>query len=82
MEIKKQPAAVTITFRPSDYWLRKTESYSDFTKSDADFLGEYCLTHRIDMSYKGKDDQEGAVALFLDESDANTFREAGFSELL
>lgn len=52
MEIHKQPAGVTITFSPEDYWLRENDDNPDFN-------GKYCLSTRIDMSYAGKPDQEG-----------------------
>lgn len=74
MEIKRLPTDVSITFSPKSYWLRKNSKNSDW-------LGEYALTHRIDMSYKGKDDQEGSVVLYLDARQADAFKEAGFDEL-
>lgn len=58
MILEKQPTNVTITFSPKDYWLREN-------KNEPEYLGEYCLTQRIDMSYKGKDDQEGGVVMYL-----------------
>ncbi len=73
MEIRKQPTSVTITFSPANYWLRK---------SDDEFNGEYMLTYRIDMSYKGKEDQEGGTCLYLTAAQAETFREAGFDEII
>ena len=73
MNLEKQPTAVTITFSPQDYWLKK---------SNDDWCGDYMLSHRIDMSYKGKYDQEGSPCLYLSEAQAKVFREAGFSELL
>lgn len=82
MELQKQPTTVSITFSPKDYWLRLTAGYPAMTKDDADFYGEYCLTHRIDMSYAGKADQEGGIALFVSDKQAQIFREAGFAELI
>jgi hypothetical protein len=73
MKLEKQPTVVKVTFNPSNYWLRKC---------DDEFLGDYMLTHRIDMSYKGKNDQEGSVCLYLSEKEAQVFRDAGFSEIL
>lgn len=73
MKISKLPTPVSITFAPKDYWLKK---------SDVEWNGEYMLCHRIDMSYKGKDDQEGMPVLYLSEKEAELFREAGFSEIL
>lgn len=73
MKIHKNPTSVTVEFHPDNYWLRT---------SDDEFKGEYMLSYRIDMSYKGKDDQEGSPALYLDKSDAQLFRDAGFSELM
>lgn len=75
MKIHKQPAGVTITFSPEDYWLRENDD-------DPDFNGKYCLSTRIDMSYAGKPDQEGAKVIFLDEAQAQIFREAGFGEII
>lgn len=82
MEIQRNPSKVTIIFSPDRYWLRKTEDYCGLTKEDAEWNGEYCLTHRIDMSYKGKDDQEGSIIMYLDEAQAQHFRDAGFSEII
>ena len=73
MEIRTQPTSVSITFAPKDYWLKK---------SDVDWNGTHMLVNRIDMSYAGKDDQEGMPVLYLSEKEAETFRKAGFSELL
>jgi hypothetical protein len=74
MEIKTQPYSVTVTFSPDKYWLKA---------SDQDWAGTHMLVHRIDMSYKGKDDQEGAPVLYLmNEAAADVFRQAGFSEIL
>ena len=71
MNIQPKPADVTITFRPQDYFLKK---------SDHEWQGEYMLVSRIDMSDKGKDDQEGSPVLYLFKEDAEVFRKAGFSE--
>lgn len=75
MKINRQPSDITISFSPKDYWLRKNEH-------EPDWLGEYCLTVRIDMSYKGKEDQEGCTVMYLDEKQAQQFRDSGFSEIL
>lgn len=74
MQIQKQPTKITITFDPAEYWLRRNAK-------NPDWQGEYCLTHRIDMSYKGKDDQEGSVVMYLSDEQAKEFRQAGFSEI-
>lgn len=74
MEIQKQPTDIVVTFSPKHYWLRQN-------KCDPEWHGEYCLTHRIDMSYAGKEDQEGPLAIFLREEQAQTFKEAGFDEI-
>jgi hypothetical protein len=73
MKMFKQPTEVTVTFAPKDYWLKKC---------DDEFLGDFMLVHRIDMSYKGKDDQEGSPVLYMAEKQAEMFRDAGFGELL
>lgn len=75
MKIQKQPTSITITFSPKDYWLRKNTI-------DPDWLGEYVLVHRIDMSHKGKSDQEGSIVMFLSEDEVRKFKEAGFVEIL
>ena len=80
MQISKQPTKVTITLDPRSYWLRKT-AYFKFDSFDPNLHGEYCLTHRIDMSYKGKADQEGSLFMFLNEEEAQVFIDAGFEEL-
>ena len=75
MNIRKQPTNITITFSPKDYWIRKNNN-------NPDFLGDYCLTARIDMSYAGKVDQEGGVVMYLlHEREVKEFREAGFDEI-
>jgi len=74
MFIKKKPTSIEITFSPKDYWLRR----NTFTPNS---MGAFCLTNRIDMSYKGKPDQEGVVVLYLDDEEAQIFREAGFGEI-
>lgn len=56
---------IVIELDPSHMWLKK---------SDDDWKGEYMLCHRIDMSYKGKDDQEGAPIVYLSSSDAEKVR--------
>lgn len=40
------------------------------------------LCHRIDMSYKGKEDQVGEPVLYLSDDEAEVFKDAGFSEIL
>lgn len=74
MEIIKKSISVVATFLPEEYWLRKNTF-------NPDFMGEWCLTRRIDMSYKGKLDQEGTVVMFLDNDEAQIFREAGFNQI-
>lgn len=74
MKIKELSGAVRAEFSPKDYWLRKNNNHPEW-------LGEYCLTYRIDMSYKGKDDQEGGVRMYLSEDEAEDFRLAGFDEI-
>ena len=74
MNLTRKPTSVLIEFSPTDYWLRKNEK-------DPEWMGEYMLTHRIDMSYKGKDPQEGSVVLYLTNEQAQVFRDAGFYEL-
>ena len=74
MFIKKKPTSIEIIFSPEDYFLRKN-------KLNPDALGEYCLTRRISMDYCGKPDQEGVVVLYLDDEEAQIFREAGFGEI-
>ena len=75
MKIKKQSTSVTITFHPKEYWLRRN-------MNNPDWCGDYCLTGRIDMSYKGKDDQEGGVVIYLTENEVQIFKDAGFSEIM
>jgi hypothetical protein len=73
MKIYSKPTKLTIEFSPEDYWIKV---------SDEKFNGEYMLVNRIDMSYKGKDDQEGPPALYLSDSGVQMFRNAGFSEIV
>ena len=73
MNLTRKPTSVIIEFEPMDYWLRKNEEGIP--------CEEYMLTHRIDMSYAGKDPQEGSTALFLSKEQAQVFRDAGFDEL-
>ena len=73
MNIKTLTSPVSIIFAPKDYFLKK---------SDQEWNGEYMLVHRIDMSYAGKDDQEGTPVLYMSEKEAELFRKAGFDELL
>lgn len=61
-------------FNQANYWLRKNSCKPEWH-------GSYVLTNRIDMSYKGKHDQEGGVVMFLNDSQAQLFRDAGFSEI-
>lgn len=75
MKIRKQPTKVTITLDPNDYWLVEN-------KNDPNFYGDYKLTHRINMSYAGKADQEGPDFMYLQENEAQVFKEAGFDELI
>ena len=74
MHISKKPTSVILEFFPSGYWIREN-------KNDPEWNGEYALTRRIDMSYKGKDDQEGPMVMFLSKEQAEIFREAGFEEI-
>lgn len=74
MKITRHKTPILIELSPKDYWLVKL--------NDDDFRGEYKLTHRIDMSYKGKPDQEGSDFMFLSDEEADQFRKAGFDELL
>jgi len=39
----------------------------------------WTLNHRIDMSYKGKDDQLGMEIIYLTEQEAEACKKAGFS---
>ena len=73
MNIQKQPTSVSITFSPKDYWLKE---------SDDEHKGTHMLSHRIDMSYADKGDQEGMPVFYFSEQEAQTFREAGFDELM
>ena len=73
MKIQRKPTNIILELSPKDYWIRKNED-------EPDFKGEWCLTHRIDMSYAGKPDQEGAVFMYLD--NVEEFIRAGFDEIL
>ena len=59
-EINKK---VQIDIKPKDYFICETD------EKEADFLGKYNLSHRIDMSYCGKPDQVGSPMIYLDEED-------------
>ncbi len=72
MKINKKPSDVVITFSPREYWLKK---------SDDESKGDFMLVHRIDMSYAGKDDQEGAPTLYISEQEVKIFRKSGFGEI-
>jgi len=74
MKINKEPTSIIVEFSPEDYFLRKN-------KLNPDALGEYCLTRKINMDYKGKPPQEGMVVLYLDWEEANVFKGAGFMEI-
>lgn len=74
MRVQINQTSIMLTLSPKDYWLREN-------KNDPDWHGTYCLTHRIDMSYKGKEDQEGALVMYLSEEQAQHFKEAGFDEI-
>lgn len=73
MHIYPKPAEVTITFSPNDYWIKE---------SDDPLKGDFMLVVQIDMSYKGKDNQEGCPVLYLNEREVDIFRKAGFGELV
>ncbi len=76
MKIQKEPSDITITLNPKEYWLRKrSNTATEFYDSD------YVLTQRIDMSYKGKEDQEGGIFMYLSTEEAEKFKEAGFDEI-
>lgn len=72
MRIHNEATPVTITFSPSDYWLKK---------SDHDWCGEYMLVNKIDMDYCGKPPQEGAPTLYLSKEGAEVFKKHGFEEI-
>lgn len=65
---------MTFHLSNKDYWLRKNSFKPDI-------LGEYCLTYRINMEYKGKPDQEGVVFMFISEYEIDKFIRAGFQEI-
>ncbi len=63
---------IIIKLNPKDYFL---------TKCEDDFYGEYALSHRIDMSEKGKTDQLGSEAIYLDKKEYQKLR-GFFDEVL
>ena len=53
---------IVIELDPAQYCLQKC---------DDPFLGDYQLSHRIDMSYKGKAYQEGSPLIYLTKEEAD-----------
>ena len=51
---------------PKDYFLKKLKE-----ENDEEFA---VLVHRIDMDYAGKPDQEGSIAIYLDEEEYNKLK--------
>lgn len=74
MKIQKHPTSITITLHPKEFFLCRNEN-------DPDFNGEWALIHRIDMSHKGKADQEGGVFMYLCDGSQEVFIDAGFDEI-
>lgn len=74
MNIHKHPTEITVKFSPKKYWVRKNHFQPEW-------YGEYCLTYRVDMSYCGKEDQEGVLVMFLSKKQAKIFLDAGFEEI-
>jgi len=62
-----------IEIDPNDYFL---------VKSRDEFAGVYALAQRIDMAYKGKDDQEGMSVIYLSKEEAEKFRRIGMVEIM
>lgn len=71
MKLVKQPSEVSITFSPKDYFLCKGNDEHP-----------YALCYKIDMSYKGKADQQGTNVFYMNEKQAQIFIDAGFVEVI
>lgn len=69
MKLTKKPSEVLITFKPNEYCLMRCEDK---------MLGDYALHYLIDRSEKGKSPDIGVEVLYLEEKEAQVFKEAGF----
>ena len=68
MRIDNSQTSLVVDFSLKDYFL------VHFKEKD-----EWTLNHRIDMSYKGKEDQVGTTRLHLEEYEVEMAKKAGFS---
>ncbi len=75
MHINNQDTEVVFTFKPRNYFLIYAND-DRFPNAD---MKVWTLNPRIDMSYKGKDDQVGMPVLYLSEQEAEACKKAGFS---
>ena len=64
MKLDFQDMSVQFDFSPKDYFLTKEKDG-----------WAWALSYRIDMSYKGKDDQVGSVRLFLTDQEYETLKD-------
>lgn len=62
---------IVLELNPDEYWLKKVSEERDLAYYHC---GEYCLSHKIDMDYKGKPPQEGMPQIFLTEEEAEKLR--------
>lgn len=69
MKIDNTNTRVVFEATPAEYFLVYNQSGVEYPWS---------LSHRIDMSYKGKDDQVGGVKFYLADEEAEACKKAGF----
>ena len=73
MKLTKKPSEVSVIFSPDEFCLMRRKD---------EMLGQYALHYLIDRSDKGKSPDIGMEVLYLDEKEAQVFKEAGFTEVL
>jgi len=81
MRIDQQDVKVSFDFSPRHYFLVYDKDYRFGNGFDGDGkpLMTWTLNPRIDMSYKGKDDQVAIPVLYLSDKEAEQCKEAGFT---
>lgn len=78
MKIDNSQTKVSFEFSPSTHFLvySKDDRFGD---NGGHPVYTWSLNGRIDMSYKGKDDQCGIADIYLSEEEAEQCKKAGFT---
>lgn len=80
MRIDKSKIIVSFDYSPESHFLvhAKDDRFSNGVDGEGNVLKVWTLNPRLDMSYKGKDDQWAIADLYLSDEEAKELKTLGF----